>query len=47
MKGLIGKVTKLEQRDYERAYREGYKAGGEVEETLKYTSPIVGFFPKM
>ena len=29
MKGLIGKVTKLKQRDYERAYREGYKAGTE------------------
>ena len=29
MKGLIGKVTKLEQREYERAYREGYKAGAE------------------
>ena len=29
MKGLIGKVTKLEQREYERAYREGYKAGVE------------------
>ena len=36
MKGLeqreyksIGKVTKLEQREYERAYREGYEAGAE------------------
>ena len=29
MKGLIGKVTKLEQRDHERAYREGYKAEAE------------------
>ena len=46
MKGLIGKVTKLKQRDYERAYREGYKAGAEVEKTLKYTIPIVGLFSK-
>ena len=29
MKGRIGKVTKLEQRDYERAYRVGYKAEAE------------------
>ena len=27
MKWLTGKVTKLEQREYEMAYRKGYKAG--------------------
>ena len=29
MKWLTGKVTKLEQREYKRAYREGYKPGAE------------------
>ena len=43
MKGLTGKVMKLEQREYERAYTEGYKAGAVVEKTK---NTIVGFFPE-